>query len=613
MNAAIYARKSNEQKGVSDDAKSVTRQVDNALAYAATKGWTVNAAHIFVDDGISGAEFEKRPGFMRLMATLPRPPFSRLIVNEQKSIGREMNETAFVIKQLDEAGVTVWTYTEDRCLTPRSSIDKMMANVQGFADEDHREKSSQRVTEAHTRLHKAGHVTGGRVFGYRNQDVCHGTDAHGRPLRSHVERVIDPIEAAVVKRIFNLYDSGYGLKRIAKLLVSEGAATPHHFRAVGESDNIYAGAGLRPANGWSPSTVRAVLTRTTYHGEIIWNKTRKKNAWGKRAVTDRPPSEWLRTTAEHLRIIDEPLWQKVAARRSETEGKAIRFASGRISGRPPKHATINLLAGLATCGVCGGGLVIEHSNNRKGHYSYYICHRRRTSSTCTNRLRMPIDEMNEAVLQAVEEHALTPEAIEQVILLTERDDFRDQQITNERERKDIDRRIERLVAAIETGGDAVSLVAKLQQLEARKQSISATSSGLRPVPRLAPAIIEDRLAEWRRLLRQSTTQGRTVLQRILRGRLTFTPRCNEISGEVDGYDFEGPTRFDKLFSGVACIRPDDLVPGEMIGCENISPDEMGDTDYGRLLEAAYAAHVSSGGSMRKGSRARQDSNLRPPA
>jgi hypothetical protein len=38
---------------------------------------------------------------------------------------------------------------------------------------------------------------------------------------------------------------------------------------------------------------------------------------------------------------------------------------------------------------------------------------------------MPMAEMNEAVLQAVEEHALTPEAIEQVILLTQRDDVQD--------------------------------------------------------------------------------------------------------------------------------------------------------------------------------------------
>jgi len=40
MIAAIYARKSTEQNGVADEAKSVTRQIDNARAYATKKGWT---------------------------------------------------------------------------------------------------------------------------------------------------------------------------------------------------------------------------------------------------------------------------------------------------------------------------------------------------------------------------------------------------------------------------------------------------------------------------------------------------------------------------------------------------------------------------------------------
>jgi hypothetical protein len=36
----------------------------------------VLARHIFADDGISGAEFERRAGLMALMAALkPRPPF----------------------------------------------------------------------------------------------------------------------------------------------------------------------------------------------------------------------------------------------------------------------------------------------------------------------------------------------------------------------------------------------------------------------------------------------------------------------------------------------------------------------------------------------------------
>ncbi len=40
MIAAIYARKSTDQNGVSDEEKSVTRQIEHAKAYAAQKRWT---------------------------------------------------------------------------------------------------------------------------------------------------------------------------------------------------------------------------------------------------------------------------------------------------------------------------------------------------------------------------------------------------------------------------------------------------------------------------------------------------------------------------------------------------------------------------------------------
>ena len=58
--AAIYARKSTEQS-VADEQKSVSRQIAHAREYAAGKGWTVNEACVFADDGFSGAEFAKRP------------------------------------------------------------------------------------------------------------------------------------------------------------------------------------------------------------------------------------------------------------------------------------------------------------------------------------------------------------------------------------------------------------------------------------------------------------------------------------------------------------------------------------------------------------------------
>src|SRR5258708_36293800 len=101
MNAAIYARKSTEQN-VADEDLSVTQQVEGAEAFAAKQGWTVANEHIFIDKAISGAEFEKRRAFTRMMGLLkPVAPFEKLIVEEQKALGREQFETQYTIKQLD--------------------------------------------------------------------------------------------------------------------------------------------------------------------------------------------------------------------------------------------------------------------------------------------------------------------------------------------------------------------------------------------------------------------------------------------------------------------------------------------------------------------------------
>jgi hypothetical protein len=138
------------------------------------------------------------------------------------------------------------------------------------------------------------------------------------------------------------------------------------------------------------------------------------------------------------------------------------------------------------------------------------------------------------------------------------------------------------VTAIEAGEDAPApLVARVRELEARRDALGKELAACRPMPRLAPAVVENRLAEWRRLLRQSPTQGRAVLQRVLRGRLTFTPRP-----DGRGYDFTAPTRFDRLFSGVAAPRPGWIAEGDARGTAHLTSADTLEGDYGQLLERA---------------------------
>src|SRR5215475_8067210 len=192
MIAAIYARKSTDQN-IADEEKSVTRQVERARAYVARKGWILADEHVYADDGISGAEFLKRPGFLRLMNALkPRAPFQALIMSEESRLGREQIETAYALKQLVTAGVRVFFYLEDRERTLDSPTDKVMLSLTTFADELEREKARQRTYDAMLRKARAGHVTGGRVFGYDNVRSDAGA----------VVRVINESEAAVIREIF---------------------------------------------------------------------------------------------------------------------------------------------------------------------------------------------------------------------------------------------------------------------------------------------------------------------------------------------------------------------------------------------------------------------------
>jgi site-specific DNA recombinase len=410
--------------------------------------------------------------------------------------------------------------------------------------------------------------------------VTHGVDAHGRPVKSHVTRVIDPATAPTVQRIFTLYAEGHGHKSIATILTQEHAPTP------------------RPehrAAGWSPTSVRAILDREEYVGVYKYNATRKRPiTWGQVDQQPRPAADHIRTPLPKDRqIISEELWARVRARRRDVVGKAARFSSGRLSGRPPKTPTQNLLAGLATCARCGSGLIVETSPRKGRRVSEYVCGQHRRNGSCANGLRISVEELNEAILQAIEEHALTPDAIEQVIHLADREELADARQRIEASLVDVERRLLRLVEAIETGSESATLSARLSELEAQRDGLRADLARLRPLPRLAPAAITSRLAEWRRLLRGSTTQARTVIQKIVKGRITFE-LFEEDEDRLAGYTFRAETRFDGLFEGVASECPASAVRGDRRGRENIDPmrDTMGG-EYEQLLAAAYGKGMAS--------------------
>ena len=237
---------------------------------------------------------------------------------------------------------------EDRERTLDSALDKMLLSLTGFASEMERERAKQRTYDAMLRKAKAGHVTGGKVYGYDNHEVL---SAEGHRL--HVLRVVNPREAELVRQIFDMYAGGLGITRIAKRLNAEGVPAPR-----------------QSPRGWAPTAVREILYRPLYKGEIVWNQHQKIVLGGTKKRRPRDEKDWVRLDAPDLRIITPDLWTSVYARLAKTKGKG----KGQSAFRDQDSKY--LLTGMARCAHCGGPMTIvgQDYHRRKGRFygcSYY--------------------------------------------------------------------------------------------------------------------------------------------------------------------------------------------------------------------------------------------------
>jgi DNA invertase Pin-like site-specific DNA recombinase len=545
MIASVYARKSTDQHGVSEEEKSVTRQTEHAKAYAAKKGWIVNDAHVYVDDGISGAEFLKRPGFIRLMNALkPHPPFQVLIMSEESRLGREQIETSYALKQIMDSGVRVFFYLEDRERTLESALDKVMLSITNFGAEIERERAKQRTYDALRRKAKAGHVTGGKVYGYDNKDVV-ASDGH----RLHVLRIINPSQAVVVRRVFELYATSMGVSRIAKTLNGDRIPPP------------------RGGAGWAPSAIREMLYRPLYRGEIVWNEYQKIERGGTKQRRRRNKDQLIKVEAPDLRIIPEELWHQVRKRLEANQKIYVRSvdnANNRSIGRPALRDIESpyLLSGMARCKHCGGPIEAlgRDYSRRKGRYYGCAYHRKRGASICHNALRVEQDVLDQVLLKALSDvldEKLLEEAVERALekLRSGHDQQQSRQTAVERELSLIEACEKNLVDAIAHGDNLAPLLTRLGSEECRKKELMVELDSLTKSTQVIELDkvwlkrdLRGRAADAKGLLQRHTTQARQILRKLLVKPLSY--EVMEDNGK-QGFRITGEGSYLHLLTGTA--------------------------------------------------------------
>jgi site-specific DNA recombinase len=536
MIAAIYARKSTDQN-LPDEEKAVTRQVERARAYATRKGWTVADAHVYADDGISGAEFMKRPGYLALMNALrPRPPFQVLIVMEQSRLGRSLDEVPYALKRITDARVQVHCYLTDSEIKRESAADKFMIHAIAFVDDMAREQSRERTRDALRRKVERGRM----VYGYRN--------VRGE---GHVTRAIVPEEAEVLRRIFQAIAAGAGYLKVAQVLNAEGIP----------------GSRQSP---WAASTIRAMVFNDLYRGQLVWGRTRWADQSGtmrKLDITDQ--NAWVTVPAPALRIIDEDLWKATHERLAQGRAVYLHQTSGQLGGRPTNPTESRyLLTGLLRCKHCGGGLHVSRQSGRRGQglWLYYVCARQRTRGmACPGSLRVPMGKVDAAVLDLVGGSLLTPERITAAVrsaaahLTAPPSDGRPQQARLKRELRDVDQELGRYAEAIATAGPLPSLLEALQSRERRRVALSGELGQLDALERTA-AVVDDvavtaelrtLCAEWRALLEEDPPIAQQIVRKLLTERLT-------VERTPTGIRLTGMATFGPLMAGI--VMRGELVP-----------------------------------------------------
>ena len=372
LRAAIYARFSTD---LQRDA-SLDDQIRACRELAARQGYEVVAT--YSDAAISGASL-MRPGIQDLQRDAQRGAFEVVLSEALDRISRNQADIAAIYQRLQFQGIAIETLAEGRVSEMHIGLKGTMNALflKDLAAKTHRGLKGRAL---------AGKSAGGITYGYRAV-IRHRED--GEPIRGN--REIDPVEAAVVRRIFADYARGISPKKIAEQLNLEKIPGPQ-------------------GGNWGTSTIHGnrergtgILNNELYIGRQVWNRLRyvKDPATGKRISRLNPEADWVVTEVPALRIVDDRLWDRVRQRQGAQKVKNTGVPVW--DRRRPKF----LFSGLMRCGCCGAGF----SKVNKDSFGCSAA-RNKGAAICTNMATIRRETLEAAVLNALAHHLMDPEAVE---------------------------------------------------------------------------------------------------------------------------------------------------------------------------------------------------------
>lgn len=372
-----------------------------------------------------------------------------------------------------------------------------------------------------------GMSAGGRPYGYRSVPILDNSrrDAYGQPTTSGYRKVIDEVEARVVRRIFEMYASGLSSKTIAHRLNSDHVMPPRPKRG-------------RTAQGWTWTTISGSAKRSTgilnngiYIGQISWNRTRKERnpETGRRVPRQRSRDEWLKKEDPSLRIVSDELWERVKARQRDM----ARRTKGRKGGA---QNVPHLFSGLLRCGQCGG----SYTQRDRRHLACSF-HRNRGPQVCPNGKVVRREDLERRLLAAIQDDFLARENLAYLTRkVNEVLERLKSQGTSQRRGLDAqllkaEQEIRNIKGAVRLGRATTSLLEMLEEAEDRarrlRAEVATEPSKTRVVAKVLPQLVEQYVRDLRETLNRNPKQARSMLAALL-GNVVLRPEKDGLWAEM---------------------------------------------------------------------------------
>ncbi len=262
---------------------------------------TEELVEVYADEGITGTSMQKRDNFNRMIADCEKGKIDRIYCKSISRFARNTTECLKIIRHLKSLGVTVY-FEKEKLDTAIEETEFRLTMMEYQAQEESISISKNvRIGERY-RMEQGDYLVKNAPYGYRR---------YQRTL------VICEDEAVIVRRIFNEYANGKGVRRIAKDLNDEGVPRNNE-------DNV-----------WRVPFIKYLLSNEKYIGDQMYLKRYRTETFPFERMYNHGEHESYYVEESHEPIVDRELFERVQALKESKIPKCVteEYEKYTLSGR----------------------------------------------------------------------------------------------------------------------------------------------------------------------------------------------------------------------------------------------------------------------------------------